>query len=129
MSRRNGNSRLVYELKIDKDCFVDDAWEADYIQQIVSTCQRRGVTVLSIKKCDSRRKGVHYYVKIKPPIDANLANELQWLLGDDCLRVDVNRARIGSGCKEWNKLFEKVGARLRTIYSVRFGVRGRSRGS
>jgi len=115
----------VDELKIDKDCFVDDAWEADYVQQILSTCQRKGVTVLSIRRCDSRRKGVHYYVRIKPPVCPDLANELQWLLGDDCLRVDVNRARIGSGCQEWNKLFERVGTRLRTIYGAERAFRER----
>ena len=48
--------------------------------------------------------------------DADLANQLQWLLGDDCQRVDFNRARIDSGLDEWSKLFEVPYVRLRTIY-------------
>ena len=126
MLRGNASSRLVDELKIDKDCFVDEAWIKDYVQLILWTCGMFGVTVVSVKMCDSRRKGTHFYISISPPIEANIANRLQWLLGDDCLRVDVNRARIGSGCPEWNKLFEKIGARLRTIYSLRLRIRRRS---
>lgn len=119
MLRGDASSRLVNELKIDKDCFVDEAWIKDYVQLILSTCRKFGVTVLSIKMCQSRRKGVHFYIRISLPIEANIVNRLQWLLGDDCLRVDINRARIGSGCPEWNKLFERIGARLTTIYRAK----------
>jgi hypothetical protein len=60
--------------------------------------------------------GMHFYIKIDPPVDAHTANNLQYLLGDDAKRVSYNRARINSGLVEWNKLFERIGARLRTIY-------------
>jgi len=65
----------------------------------------------------SRRKGLHFYIHVTPPVEADLANRLQWVLGDDCQRVDYNRARIESGLNEWNKLFEEVGIRLVRIYA------------
>ena len=55
-----------------------------------------------------RRKGFHLWIEITPAIDSELANRLQWLLGDDCQRVDFNRARIRSGLNEWNKLYAKI---------------------
>ena len=116
MARRGTDVGLVDELKIDKDCFVDRQWIEDYVDLVVSVCKKFGVTVLSVKRCNSRRKGVHFYIRIRPQIDATLANRLQWLLGDDSKRVDFNRARIESGLNEWNKLFEVVGRKLRTIY-------------
>jgi len=109
---------LVDELKIDKDCFIHKQWLGHYIHLIRSTCRRFGLRVLSIKECCSETRGEHYYIKIRPAIDANLANMLQWLLGDDCQRVAFNRARIESGLSGWNKLFEVVGRRLRTIYGM-----------
>jgi hypothetical protein len=72
--------------------------------------------VESIKKCISKSKGYHLCIKINPPIDSNFANFLQWLFGDDCRRVDFNRARIESGLLEWNKLFEEPYRRIKTIY-------------
>jgi hypothetical protein len=106
----------VSVLKIDKDCFVDRDWVEDYVHVVViPVCSFFGVAVKSVKICNSKRKGQHFYIEIEP-VDANLANRLQWLLGDDCSRVDFNRARIESGLTEWNKLFEVAGRRLRTIY-------------
>jgi len=106
----------VSVLKIDKDAFVDSDWLEDYIRLIVHTCRLHGVAVVSAKMCRSRKKGFHLYIEITPAIEPELANRLQWLLGDDCQRVDFNRARIRSGLNEWNKLFEEPGKRLRTIY-------------
>ena len=103
-------------LKIDKDCFVGKDWIDSYVDLIVKECGSFGVTVKTIKMCNSKRKGLHFYVKIDPPIEPTLANKLQFLLGDDALRVDFNRARIESSLIEWNKLFEVAGRRLRTIY-------------
>lgn len=103
-------------LKVDKDCFVDPDWIRDYLLLIVVTCLMRGVKVVSVKMCNSQHKGIHFYIEITPPVEPKLANRLQWLLGDDSKRVDLNRARIESGLKGWNRLFERVGARLRTIY-------------
>jgi hypothetical protein len=118
MLRDNTNVHLVNELKIDKDCHVHKSWQQDYIELIISQCRKFGVTVLSIKKCNSEKKGVHFYIKIKPHIDSNLANRIQYLLGDDSRRVDFNRARIKSGLNEWSKLFEVPNVKLRTIYSL-----------
>jgi len=106
----------VSVLKIDKDCFVDRQWLEDYMRLIVRTCRLHGVTVLSVKMCRSRKKGFHLYIEITPAIESELANRLQWLLGDDCQRVDFNGARIRSGLNEWDKLFEEPERRLRTIY-------------
>ena len=103
-------------LKIDKDCIVDYDWTRDYIRLVISTCKRFAVKVLRIRASRSCRKGVHYYIDINPPVEAELANRLQYLLGDDCQRVDFNRARIASGLGEWSKLFEVAGRRLTTIY-------------
>jgi len=107
---------MVDELKIDKDCHVGEQWIRHYVCLIKSVCKKFGLRVLSIKKCSSKSKGIHFYIAIEPSIHANLANQIQWLLGDDSNRVDFNRARIEVGLPDWNKLFEKVGARLRTIY-------------
>jgi hypothetical protein len=102
-------------LKIDKDCLVDLDWNQNYVQLVVSACSKFGVSVRRVRMCKSKDKGVHYYVHISPPVQANLANQLQYLCGDDPCRVDHNRARIGAGLQEWNKLFEKPNTRLRTI--------------
>ncbi|MBN1357569.1 hypothetical protein JW988_02260 [Candidatus Bathyarchaeota archaeon] len=119
MLRRNGNSREseeVSELKIDKDCFPDEDWIPFYVNVITKTCSDFSVTVNSISVCESKKKGLHFYIRIKPAINSELANMLQWLLGDDSRRVDFNRARVKSGLKEWNKLFEVRENVLRTIY-------------
>jgi hypothetical protein len=102
-------------LKIDKDCFVDTKLNGQYVETIVDTCKKHGVTVLSVKSTETRH-GMHFYVRIDPPIDARGANNLQYLLGDDAKRVDFNNARIESGLAKWNKLFEVAGRRLRMIY-------------
>ena len=107
----------VNVLKIHKDCFGGRYWEKEYLHLIMTVCRRYRVAVLSVKKCNSHHKGVHYYIEIDPPIDADLANMLQYLLGDDCQRVDHNRARIEAGSpREWNKPFESAGTKLKTIY-------------
>jgi hypothetical protein len=59
---------------------------------------------------------MHYYIKIDLPIDADAANNLQYILGDDAKRVAFNRARIESELREWNKLFEKANTTSRTVY-------------
>lgn len=103
-------------LKIDKDCFVEPAWLSDYVDVIRRICKLHGVTVKTVRVTRSRSKGQHFYIEIEPSIDAKLANRLQWLLGDDCRRVDFNRARIKSHLQEWSKLFEEPNRQLRTIY-------------
>lgn len=104
-------------LKIDKDCFIEHDWLVDYVRTIRAVCKLHQVVVLSVRACNSHSKGLHFYIDVKPAIEAELANKLQFLLGDDCRRVDFNRARINSDLNEWNKLFERAEARARTIYS------------
>ena len=116
MPKRSTDAGLVDELKIDKDVVVDPEWITDYTKLAITTCRQHGVEVVNIKMCPSRRKGIHFYIRITPAIKSELAIRLQFLLGDDCQRVDFNRARIEVGFKEWNKLFEDPGIRLRTIY-------------
>jgi len=106
----------VSVLKIDKDFNLHRDWMRDYLWLILTICQRYKVNVVSVRICNSRRKGQHFYIQITPPVEAELANKLQMLLGDDCQRVAFNQARIASGLNEWNKLFEEPGTRLRTIY-------------
>lgn len=103
-------------LKIDKDCFVDQDWIRDYVRMAIATCRLKGIEVMRIQMTRTR-KGFHFYIDIDPPVEAELSNRLQWLLGDDCGRVDRNRVRIRSGLNGWNKLFETTGRRPRTIYS------------
>jgi len=102
-------------LKIDKDCFVEQGWIRDYVRMTIATCRLKGIDVMRIQMSRTR-KGFHFYIDVDPPVEAELANQLQWLLGDDCGRVDRNRARIRSGLREWNKLFEEAGTKLRTVY-------------
>jgi len=102
-------------LKIDKDCFVDQDWIRDYVRMVIATCLLKGIKVMRIQTSRTR-KGFHFYIEVDPPVEAELANRLQFLLGDDCARVDRNRARIRSGLRRWNKLFEEAGTKLRTVY-------------
>lgn len=104
-------------LKIDKDCVVSRDLVRDWVRLVVlPNCRAYGVTVLSVATCPSPRKGFHVYVEITPPIHAELAWRLQFLLGDDCRRVSLNRARWRAGFSDWNKLFEMVGAKSIVVY-------------
>jgi hypothetical protein len=90
------NNRLskVNVLKIDKDCVVSRDVLQDWVRLVViPTCRAYGVTVVSVATCPSQRKGFHVYAEIEPPIHAELAWRLQFVLGDDCKRVSLNRAR------------------------------------
>jgi hypothetical protein len=104
-------------LKIDKDCHVERSLETEYVEQAIGMLSKHHVKVQWIKTTRTRY-GSHYYIHIKPSVDANTANRLQYLLGDDTKRVSLNQARINSGLQEWNLLFEPVGRQLRTLYFV-----------
>jgi hypothetical protein len=103
-------------LKVDKDCHVDSELENEYIQDALAILSRRRIRVLKIEATRTYH-GRHYYFHLAEPVDAQTANRLQYLLGDDSRRVDFNRARINSRLVGWNKLFETIGRKLRTIYS------------
>lgn len=113
---RNDTNEKVSELKIDKDCFPNGEWIPFYLNVIRKTCSEFAVAVKSISVCESKRKGLHFYIEIEPAVNPELVNMLQWLLGDDCRRVDFNRARIDSDLREWNKLFEVAGRKPRMVY-------------
>ena len=117
MRRRHKKRRLskTNVLKIDKDCFVDPELNLEYVRTILQTCRKYELKVLWVKSSKSRH-GMHFYIKIKPALEARVANNLQYLLGDDAKRVAFNRARIESGSEEWNKLFERANARMATVY-------------
>jgi hypothetical protein len=116
MPRGRSGVYKISTLKIDRDCFVESGWVRDYVRTIITTCKMFDVRVRSIKMSRSKRKGNHFYIEINPPVEATFANQLQYLLGDDGLRVDRNRARIEAGFNGWSKLFERANAKLRTIY-------------
>jgi hypothetical protein len=103
-------------LKVDKDCFVNAKLNRQYLETIVDTCRKHGLKVVWIKSIQTQH-GMHFYIKVDPPVDAHTANSLQYLLGDDAKRVAFNRARIESGLVEWNKLFEAVGRKPSTPYT------------
>jgi len=101
--RKRRKTRKTSVLKIDKDCFVDPGLNMEYVRTILYTCRKYEFKVLWVKSSRSRH-GMHFYIKIKPAVEAHVANNLQYLLGDDAKRVAFNRARIESGVAEWNKL-------------------------
>ena len=115
--RRRHEKRILKTnvLKIDKDCHVSPELNLEYVRTILQTCRKYELKVLWVKSSRSRH-GMHFYIKIKPALEPHVANNLQYLLGDDAKRVAFNRARIESGSDEWNKLFERVNARLTTVY-------------
>lgn len=102
-------------IQFDRDCCVPKSWIVNWVRLVVvPVCRSFGVDAEYV--CMTKtRKGLHFYIGINPPIHAELSNKLQWLLGDDCRRVDFNRARIRVGYGGWNKLFERIGAKPQSI--------------
>jgi len=113
--RKRRKTRKTSVLKIDKDCFVDPGLNMEYVRTILHVCRKYAIKVVWIRSSRSRH-GVHFYIRIKPAVEAHVANNLQYLLGDDAKRVAFNRARIESRVAEWNKLFEKPNMKLSTVY-------------
>jgi hypothetical protein len=109
----------VSVLKIDKDCIISRDWLNDWVRIVViPTVKSYALTVLSIAVGPSQHKGFHAYVKIRPPVHPELANRIQFLLGDDCHRVSLNRARIWAGLNEWDKLFEPMKTKPKVVYRL-----------
>lgn len=91
----------------------------DWIRLVlIPTCRAYDVTVLSVITFPSPRKGFHAYVEIIPPIHAETAWRLQFLVGDDCQRVSLNRARLRAGFGGWNKLFEEPNVKPTTVFDI-----------
>ena len=107
----------VSVLKVDIDCVVSRDWLQDWIRLVVvPVCKAREVTILSVGISPSQHKGFHAYIHINPHVHPQLANRLQFLLGDDRHRVSLNRARIWAGLNEWNKLFEEPNVKLTKMH-------------
>ncbi len=109
------NRRLakIRTLKIDVDCVVSSDLLRDWIWlAVIPICRACGIRVLSVATCPSPRKGFHVYIEIAPPVHAEMAWRLQFLLRDDRRRVSLNRVRLRAGFSGWNKLFEKEEATL-----------------
>ena len=94
-------------LKLDKACTVDSSWLKQYRDMTGLVLKSHNLKPTRIAVTPSRSKGFHVRIYLATPIPAEKANKLQWLLGDDCARVDFNRARIDAGFEEWDKLFER----------------------
>jgi len=124
-TRKNKRLAKIRTLKIDKDCVISRDLMQDWIRLVViPTCRAYRVTVLSVATCQSPRKDFHVYIEISPEVHAELAWRLQFLLGDDCRRVSLNRARWRAGFRCWNKLFVIQRSRKRSVILLVFpGVR------
>jgi hypothetical protein len=101
----------------DKDIIIAPAEINAYLQLILTTVHSYQLEVVLVQWCYSLHKGLHFYIRVNPPIQAELAWLLQFLLGDDALRADFNRARIEGGVAHWNRLFERSNVKLHTIYA------------
>ena len=113
MKMSSGTLPRIDTLMVDKDCIVSSKWLQDYVRSvIIPVCRSHGEKVVSVKYNLSQRKGFHLRIHITPSVNAELANRLQFLLGDDAERVSKNRARIRVGLPNWNKLFEKEHVKL-----------------
>jgi len=91
---------------LDKDVVVGRSWWKEYRKMIKLVLGSYGLTPTSIRITPSRRKGSHIRIYLNKSVSAVTANKLHLLLGDDCTRVDFNRARIEAGFAEWSKLYE-----------------------
>jgi hypothetical protein len=105
-------------LKLDKDCHVSSQLEREDVQNMRAILRRHHLRVLWIKATRTLH-GRHYYISIDPPVDAHTANNLQYLLGSDAKRVADSRLLINSRLAYWNRLFEDLGRRMRTLYRCR----------
>lgn len=76
----------------------------------------------SIKECNSKSKGYHLYIKIKPAINPTLANFLQWLFGDDSKRAPLFKSFSISFFKKGVRIFLYV--YLLTVYLNPVGLVG-----
>jgi hypothetical protein len=104
-------------LKLDKDCMASKEWLDALVNVVIlPVCAHYGVEVQSVKVCRSMIKGQHLYIEVNPSVDSMTANAIQYLCGDDTLRVAFNLARIRAGLVNLNKLFEPAGTKLTTVY-------------
>ena len=99
-------SEALSVCKIDKDLVVSKRWHHDWKRFVVEpVCEHFGVKVLSMKVTPSVKKGFHVRIFLNRKLRATRLNEIEYLLGDDCQRVSLNRARIKAGLRDWDLLF------------------------
>ena len=94
-------------LKLDLDFKPPKEWLTEWMQTRWLMLEKLGHPMDETKTFPTKR-GLHIYVKLQKDVDAETANKLQFLLGDDHTRVKINQWRIKRGIKRWNKLFHKV---------------------
>jgi len=101
---------MRYVLKIDIDFIPPKSWQREWESTRELILNSLGFKLLAlIKKKSSSGKGLHYYFHIEGrKISESYLNKLQFLLGDDIVRVAINQARIKMKVKHWNKLFDHV---------------------
>lgn len=97
-------------LKIDIDIDLPRKWLELYIKSRIALLKSIGYTVDKIiYKKSSSKKGYHFWIHLKEDVkDDNELNMLQFLCGDDPVRVKINMIRIKTGHREWNVLFDIV---------------------
>lgn len=104
-------------LKLDCDCWVSKRLLDDWVRFVaIPVCQAHGFPILTIQLAPSEHKGFHFLVTLEGDPTSEVANALQFLLGDDRKRYSSNRARIRAGLKEWNRLWEPPHQKWQTIY-------------
>lgn len=107
-------------LKIDKDLMIDEDWLEHWIKLVIRPVAKRfGARVRRVQVHDSLHKGFHTIVTLDRLLPPNVENELQFLMGDDSVRVSLNRARIASGLQEWNKLWAEPDWHFETVYKTK----------
>jgi len=101
----------TYTLKIDLDDHLLNRWKKEWIQTRRFMLKSLGYKMeeVTIHTSPSGR-GHHIWIQFssnKNVSDACL-NKLQWLCGDDAVRVQINIWRIQRKITYWNKMFSEV---------------------
>ena len=101
-------------LKIDVDLLIPKTLIGEWKRSraaILASLSYDCVDVV-LRPSDSR-KGFHAFITLLSTrkLSEKRKCELQFLLGDDQKRCDINFNRIRLGVKRWNKLFSRVGWR------------------
>ena len=95
-------------LKIDVDMHPPKLWLQQWLDSRVFLLEELfKLTVLDTKVFKTKR-GIHVYINVAQKLSDEDVNRLQFICGDDPVRVKINQMRIERGIKRWNKLFCKT---------------------
>lgn len=94
-------------LKIDLDIKPEKEWMELWIKTRTEMLRSLGYNPIKIDTFETQ-KGTHIYIKLKEDPEDRETNMLQFLCGDDPIRVKINNWRINRKVKMWNKLFKRV---------------------